>query len=324
MPNLPGNGLSLPVKRRENNGIRRFTVQIKNEYGLGRRITRNWVSYSMLLPFMLFFIIFTVLPVLAAIILSLTNFNMLQAPSFVWLHNFERLFQDDIFLIAVKNTLIFVFINGPLSYVFAFLMAWVINEMPRKFRVFMTIVFYAPSVSGNVYFIWTYLFSGDSYGIMNGFLMSLGLIREPVLWLTDPTRTLGIVILVQLWLSLGVSFLSFIAGFQSIDSSLYEAGSIDGVRNRFQELWYITIPSMKSMMLFGAVIQIAGAFSVGDVTQNLTGGYLSVNYSTLTILNYVTDMGSVRYEMGYACCIGVILFVLVVFTKKFIFRLLKW
>lgn len=297
---------------------------IKNEYGLGRRIVRNGVSYSMLLPFMLFFITFTVLPVIAAIILSLTNFNMLQAPSFVWLHNFQRLFNDDIFLISVKNTLIFVFINGPLSYLFAFLMAWIINEMPTKFRVLMTIIFYAPSVSGNVYFIWTYLFSGDSYGIINGLLLDLGFIREPVLWLADPRYTIGIVIVVQLWLSLGVSFLSFIAGFQSIDRSLYEAGAIDGVKNRFQELWYITIPSMKSMMLFGAVIQIAGAFSVGDVTQNLTGGYLSVNYSTLTILNYITDMGSVRYEMGYACCVGVILFVMVVITKKMIFRLLKW
>lgn len=299
-------------------------MHIKNEYGLGRRIVRNGVSYSMLLPFMLFFITFTVLPVIAAIILSLTNFNMLQAPSFVWLHNFQRLFNDDIFLISVKNTLIFVFINGPLSYLFAFLMAWIINEMPTKFRVLMTIIFYAPSVSGNVYFIWTYLFSGDSYGIINGLLLDLGFIREPVLWLADPRYTIGIVIVVQLWLSLGVSFLSFIAGFQSIDRSLYEAGAIDGVKNRFQELWYITIPSMKSMMLFGAVIQIAGAFSVGDVTQNLTGGYLSVNYSTLTILNYITDMGSVRYEMGYACCVGVILFVMVVITKKMIFRLLKW
>lgn len=296
-----------------------------SKLSLSHRIHVNWVSYTMVFPFLLVFFIFTVLPILAAIVLSFTNFNMLEFPRWVGLLNFKRLFlEDDTFLISFKNTITFVFIIGPLSYLFSFLMAWVINEMPKKFRVFMTIVFYAPSVSGNVYFIWTYMFSGDAYGLVNGTMMKLGLLREPILWFTDPKYNLAIVILVQLWLSLGVSFLSFIAGFQSIDSSLYEAGVIDGIRNRFQELWYITLPSMKSMMLFGAVMQIAGAFSVGAITQDLTGGYLSVRSSTLTIINHMTDYGNVRYEMGYASAIGVLLFVIVLVTKKVIFRLLKW
>ena len=299
-------------------------MTIKREHSLTRRIAKNGVSYAMLAPFMICFIIFTVLPVLAAIGLSFTNFNMLETPGFVGIDNYTRLFQDDIFLIGFKNTMILAFLCGPLSYLFSFFMAWVINEMPKPLRVFMTIVFYAPSVSANVYFIWTYLFSGDSYGIVNSTLQQLGLIREPILWLTDPTYNLTIVIVVQLWLSLGVSFLSFIAGFQGVDASQYEAGAIDGVKNRFQELWYITIPNMKSMMLFGAVMQIANSFSCGAVSQDLTGGYQSVNYSTMTILNYITDYGSVRYEMGYACCIGVILFAMIVVSKKLIFKLLNW
>ncbi|MBQ3094384.1 MAG: sugar ABC transporter permease [Clostridia bacterium] len=299
-------------------------MTIKNEHSLGRRIVKNGVSYAMLAPFMICFILFTVLPVLAAIGLSFTDFNMLQAPTFLGIDNYTRLLQDDIFLIGFKNTMILAFLCGPLSYIFSFFMAWVINEMPKGLRVFMTIVFYAPSVSANVYFIWTYLFSGDSYGIVNAALMQLGILREPVLWLTDPTYNLTIVIVVQLWLSLGVSFLSFIAGFQAVDASQYEAGAIDGIKNRFQELWYITVPNMKSMLLFGAVMQISSSFSVGQVSQDLTGGYQSVNYSTMTILNYITDYGSVRYEMGYACCIGVILFALIVLSKKLIFRLLKW
>lgn len=299
-------------------------MKIKNEHSLPRRIVKNGVSYAMLAPFMICFIIFTVLPVLAAIGLSFTDFNMLETPSFIGIDNYTRLLQDDIFLIGFKNTMILAFLCGPLSYLFSFFMAWVINEMPKALRVFMTIVFYAPSVSANVYFIWTYLFSGDSYGIVNSTLQQLGIIREPVLWLTDPAYNLTIVIVVQLWLSLGVSFLSFIAGFQGVDASQYEAGAIDGVKNRFQELWYITIPNMKSMMLFGAVMQIASSFSVGQVSQDLTGGYQSVNYSTMTILNYITDYGSVRYEMGYACCIGVVLFAMIVLSKKLIFKLLKW
>ncbi|MBQ9414398.1 MAG: sugar ABC transporter permease [Clostridia bacterium] len=299
-------------------------MKIKREHSLGRRIRKSTASYVMVLPFMACFVIFTVLPVLAAIALSFTNFNMLEAPTFAFIDNYTRLFQDDIFLIAFKNTMILAFLCGPLSYIFSFLMAWVINEMPKKLRVFMTIVFYAPSVSANVYFIWTYLFSGDSYGIVNAALLQLGIIREPVLWLTDPNYNMAIVIVVQLWLSLGISFLSFIAGFQGVDASQYEAGAIDGIKNRFQELWYITIPNMKSMMLFGAVMQIASSFSCGQVSQDLTGGYQSVNYSTMTMLNYITDYGSVRYEMGYACCIGVVLFILIVLSKKLIFRLLKW
>lgn len=279
----------------------------------------------MLAPFMIFFVMFTVLPVLAAVALSFTNFNMLEVPGFVGFQNYQRLFvEDTVFLTAIKNTMIFAVICGPISYLFAFFMAWLINEMPRKLRVLLTVIFYAPSVSGNIYFIWTYLFSGDSYGLVNGWLMDLGVIQTPVLWLTDPTYNLTIIIIVQLWLSLGVSFLSFIAGLQGIDQSQYEAGAIDGIRNRFQELWYITIPNMKSMMLFGAVMQIATIFGVGDITQNLGGGYNSVNYSTLTILNHITDYGSVRYEMGYACCVAVILFLLIILFKKLVFRLLKW
>ncbi len=299
-------------------------MKIKNEHSLGRLIVKNRASYAMLAPFMICFIIFTVLPVLAAIALSFTDFNMLEAPTFLGIDNYTRLLQDDIFLTGFKNTMVLAFLCGPLSYIFAFFMAWVINEMPKPLRVFMTIVFYAPSVSANVYFIWTYLFSGDSYGIVNAALMQIGILREPVLWLTDPAYNMGIVIVVQLWLSLGVSFLSFIAGFQGVDASQYEAGAIDGIKNRFQELWYITVPNMKSMLLFGAVMQISSSFSCGQVSQDLTGGYQSVNYSTMTILNYITDYGSVRYEMGYACCIGVILFALIVLSKKLIFRLLKW
>ena len=286
---------------------------------------RHMVSYTMVLPFIVIFAIFTLLPILSAILLSFTNFNMLELPHFVGWLNYKRLvLEDDVFLIAFKNTLVFAFINGPISYLLSFLLAWIINEMPRKFRVFMTIVFYAPSVTGNVYFLWKYLFSGDIYGLVNGFLMRMGILKEPVLWFQDPQYNLTIVIIIQLWLSLGVSFLAFIAGFQSIDRSQYEACAIDGVKNRFQELWYITIPNMKEMMLFGAVMQIASTFSVGAITQELTGGYTSVQYSTLTIINHLTDYGTVRYEMGYASAIAVILFIMVLVTKKIIFRLLKW
>ena len=283
------------------------------------------VSYSMLLPFIILFLIFTLLPIISAFMLSLTDFNMLEFPKFVGWRNFQRLFfEDSVFLIALKNTLIFALVTGPLSYILAFFFAWLINEMPKRGRIFLTVVFYAPSVSGNIYFLWQYLFSSDSYGLVNGFLIQMGIISEPILWLTDPAYNLTIIIIIQLWLSLGVGFLAFIAGLQSVDVSQYEAGAIDGIRNRFQELWYLTIPNMRDMLLFGAVMQIAGAFSVGAITQALSGGYMSVSYSTLTIINHITDFGTVRYEMGYSSAIAVILFLLVYGSKRLIFRILKF
>lgn len=295
------------------------------ELTLHYRLRKSMVSYSMILPFFTVFTLFVLLPILASVILGFTDFNMLQMPKWVGLDNYKRVFlEDDVFLIALKNTLVFAFLNGPVGYVIAFILAWIINQMPKRLRVFMTIIFYAPSVSGNVYFIWKYLFSGDAYGYINGFLMRLNFIREPIQWFTDPKYNLAVIIAVQMWLSLGVSFLAFIAGFQSVDSSQYEAGSIDGVKNRFQELWYITIPNMKQMLLFGAVMQIANTFSVGSITQELSGGHMSVQYSTLTIINHITDYGTVRYEMGYASAIAVLLFLMVLGSKKLIFRLLRF
>ena len=290
-----------------------------------KQIRDNRSSYVMMLPFMVFFLLFTVIPILAATALSFTDFNMLEIPKFVGWDNYVRLFTDDAdFLKALKNTLILALINGPLGYIVAFFIAWLINELNSVLRVAVTLIFYAPSISGNIYFIWKFLFSGDSYGYINGLLMQIGIIDEPVLWLSDAGTALTVIIIIQFWTSLGVSFLAFIAGFQSVDKAQYEAGSIDGIKNRFQELFFITVPNMKNLLLFGAVMQIANMFSVGQVTQELTGGYLSIEGSTLTIINHMTDYGTVRYEMGYASAVAVVLFLLVLLTKKLVFRLLKW
>ena len=264
-----------------------------------KQISADRDSYIMMLPFLLFFLVFTVIPILAAVVLSFTDFNMLEIPSFIGWENYSRLFmEDEVFLKALKNTLILALINGPLGYIVAFFVAWLINELNSKIRVIVTLIFYAPSISGNIYFIWKFLFSGDT--------------------------ALIVIVIIQFWTSLGVSFLAFIAGFQSVDKAQYEAGAIDGIKNRFQELWHITIPNMKHMLLFGAVMQIANMFSVGQVTQELTGGYLSIEGSTLTIINHMTDYGTVRYEMGYASAVAVVLFLLVWATKKIVFKLLSW
>ena len=288
-----------------------------------RDVRDNKQLYLLLLPFCVVFLLMFVIPIAASMVLSLTYYNMFNTPKFIGLANYINLFlNDDVFFIALKNTLLFAVITGPLSYLLCFFAAWLINEMPKGLRVFLTFIFCAPSLTTSVYFVWQLIFSGDSYGIVNGLLMNLGLVSEPVQWLTDPRYNLGILIVVQLWMSLGTSFLAFIAGFQSIDASLYEAGDIDGVRNRYQELLYITLPSMKPQLLFGAVMQISASFSVSTISQELCG-FPSTKYSAHTILLHMQDYGSLRYEMGYACAIAVVLFVLMFVFKKGVSLLMR-
>lgn len=287
------------------------------------RIRNNKISYVMVGPYMILFCIFTVLPVLSSMFLSLTYYNIFQAPSFVFLDNYRRLFlNDDVFLISVRNTLLFAAITGPVSYAACFLIAWLINDFKPKVRALLTTVFYAPSISGAVYMIWQIMFSSDSYGYINSILMSTGIISDPVLWLEDSRYVLTVVIIVSIWLSLGTSFLAFIAGLQSVDRSLYEAGCMDGITNRWQELWYITLPSMRPQLMFGAVMQITASFGVGDVSSNLAG-FPSVDYSAHTIVNHITDYGNIRFEMGYASAIATLLFIVMISINKLVQNLLR-
>lgn len=290
---------------------------------LWKKIVYYRTSYLLMLPFLIFFFLFTLLPLIISIFYSFTYFNMVQPPRWIGWLNFSRLFLDDeVFLIAVKNTLIFGLITGPISYFLCFVFAWFINELKPTIRAFATVVFYAPSIAGSVYFIWSFIFSGDQYGLVNGFLMKLGFLKEPIGWLLDPKYNLQIIILVQLWLSLGTGFLAFIAGLQSIDKSLYEAGAMDGVRNRFQELFYITVPSMYPQLLFGAVMQITASFAVSDICIALAG-FPSTNYSAETVVTHIMDYGTIRFEMGYASSIAVILFVAMIVTNQIIKRLMR-
>ena len=289
----------------------------------GREIRKNRDNYLMVAPYAVIFTVNTVIPVVLAIVMSFTYFNLLEPPQFRGLFNYMRLFlDDDVFWLSMKNTLIFALLTGPLSYFLCLVFAWLINELPVRARNLFTLVFYAPSISGALYVIWSFIFSGDAYGMANGLLMQLGVINEPILWLTDPRYDLGIVIVVQLWLSLGTSFLAFIAGLQGVDRSLYEAGAIDGIRNRFQEFVKITIPAIGPSLLFSAVMQISSSFSVGRICMALTG-FPSTDYSTSTIVTHILDYGTLRYEMGYACAIATVLFLMMLLTNQVIRRLLR-
>lgn len=291
---------------------------------LGYRIKKSRVSYAMLAPYFILFFLFTVLPVVISMILSFTYFNMLEPPKFIGWQNYIKLFlEDDIFLIALKNTLIFAVITGPISYILCLLFAWIINEFKGKLRAFLTLIFYAPSICGNAYMVWQLILSGDRYGYLNGILLKLGIIDEAILWMKTEKYVLPMLIIVQLWLSLGTGFLSFIAGLQTVDKSLYEAAALDGVKNRWQELWYVTLPAMKPQLMFGAVMQITQSFAVCDISLNLAGNP-SVNYAGATVVTHLLDYGSGgRMEMGYASAIATVLFLLMVGTNQLVQKVLR-
>lgn len=292
---------------------------------LKRFLLKDGKSYLFILPWFTIFLIFTVIPFASSVVLSFTNFNMLETPDFIGTLNYVRLlWEDDVFSIAVKNTLLLAIVTGPAGFLLSFLFAWGINELSPKWRALMTLMFYTPSLAGNVYYIWKFIFASDSYGLMNGMLMRLGVLAEPLAWLTDPAYAMGVVILVVLWMSAGTSFLTFIAGLQALDSSLFEAGAIDGVRNRWQELWFISLPQMKPQILLGAVFSISGAFAIGYQCQELTG-FPSTDYCTHTILLHINDYGYTRFEMGYASAIQVVLFAMMLITWYIINTCLaKW
>ncbi|MBQ6885726.1 MAG: sugar ABC transporter permease [Clostridia bacterium] len=278
---------------------------------------------TMLAPFLIFFFVFTIIPIFASIALSFTSYDMISPAKFVWIENYRRMIvEDTTFSVTVRNTLIFAIIAGPLGFLLSFVLAWFVNEFTPKVRAFLSFMFYAPSLVGNAYFIWKVAFSGDSYGYINSFLLSLGIITAPIVWLKTEGYLMTIVIIVQLWQSMGVSFLSNISGLQNVSRDMYEAGAIDGIRNRWQELRYITLPAMQPMLLFSAVMQIQSSFSASTLMIELAG-YPSKGNAVDTIVSLMTDMATVRYELGYACAMSVVLFVMMVAARLLVGKILK-
>lgn len=287
------------------------------------RLREQMPMFVMLAPFLIVFFVFTVLPILMSAALSFTSFDMLSFPKFTGIDNYRRMIlDDDVFATVVKNTLVFSIVSGPAGFLLSFLLAWFVNEFSPRVRTTLSFMFYAPSLVGNAYFIWKVAFSGDSYGYINSLLLSLGIITEPIIWLKSTSYLMPIIIIVQLWQSMGVSFLANISGLQNVNRDLYEAGAIDGIRNRWQELRYITLPSMYHMLLFSAVMQIQSSFSVSAVAIELAG-YPSAGHAVDTIVSHMMDVATVRYELGYASAIAVILFLMMAVTRLLIGKVLQ-
>lgn len=303
------------------NEKQKFFPLLKGYMGLQIRylwasMKKHKISYLFIAPFCLLFLIFYLIPVIVSICLGFTYYNILETPRFIGWQNYINLFfADEVFLTAVKNTFLFAVITGPIGYFMALFIAWMINDLKPKARAFLTLIFYAPTISGQAYIVWKYIFSSDSYGLANGWLMKFGITFNSILWFEDGKYIMPILIVVVLWMSMGTGFLSFIAGLQNVDRSLYEAGYVDGIRNRFQELWFITLPAMKEQLMFGAVMTITSSFAIHDQLAALAG-FPSVNYAAHTVVSHLVDYGTIRFEMGYASAIATLLFIVMILCNK--------
>ena len=314
------NGNSIQTENNSKRG-EKMKKSLNNE--LKRSMKESTVYLLIMAPFMILFFAFGILPILASMVLSFFDYDMVSTPIFVGFDNYIRMFtRDQAFFDVVGTTLKFAILVGPGGYVLAFILAWMINEFPRPIRVFLTFIFYVPSLVGNALFIWQVMFSGDSYAYINNLLISFGFITEPIQWFQNTEYNFILIVVIQLWMSMGMSFLANIAGLQNVNTELYEAGAIDGIKTRWHELWYITMPSMKTILLFSAVMQIQTAFSMGSLQQTLVG-YPSVNNSVDTLVLLITDVGTARYEMGYAAALSVFLFVVIIIFRYAIGALLN-
>ena len=277
--------------------------------------TKKATPYLFLLPYLILFLVFIVIPTAMAIGLSFTNYNAVQTPQFVGLTNYINLLtQDTIFLqYVLPNTILFAVIVGPVGYLLAFFLAWSLSQLTRLPRTILALIISSPSMTMGVAMtvMWRVVFLGDQSGIANYVLTQLGVITEPIVWMLNTHYIMPIVIIVALWSSMGVGFLAMLAGLLNVNAELYEAGAIDGVRNRVQEVFYITIPSMKPQMLFGAVMSIVGAFQAGNIGVMLTGSNPTPQYAAQLMVNHIDDYGFTRYEMGYAAAVSVSLLALI-------------
>ncbi len=281
--------------------------------------------YLFIAPYATLFILLIATPVLVAMTLSFTSFNTIETPTFIGLKNYVDIFTGDTVFLqhAVSNTILFSVIVGPIGYMMAFFLAWMLAQVPHRARTIYAVIIYSPSITGAIMManVWRIIFSGDEAGYLNYILINWFSVDSPIQFLQDADYLFPIMIIVSLWGSMGLGFLAMLAGILNIDRSLYEAAAIDGMKNRWQEIFYITIPSIKPQMLFSAVMSIIGTFNAAGLAQALAGGGVPPQYAGWLIVDHANDFGFLRFEMGYASAVTVILLIIVLIFNKLAYRL---
>lgn len=301
-----------------------FAAKPVNKQKTGNFFTRysHWILLS---PFLLLFLTLIILPIICAIGLSFTDFNGMETPDITWLDNYIRIFsKDSVFMQKIlPNTIIYAVLVGPGGFILAFVMAWLLSQLDDLPRTILAVILYLPSMTAGVTVstVWAVIFSGDRTGYLNSLLLRLNLIQSPITWLQNEDTLMPIMIIVALWSSMGIGFLSILSGIMNVNKELYEAARLDGVKNRVQEALYVTVPSIRPQLLFGAVMAVVNAFNSAGLGVQLSGSNPTPGYAGSIIVNHIDDFGFIRYEMGYAAALSVVLLLIISLASKIAYKL---
>lgn len=281
-----------------------------------RQMRKNWTAYLFLAPGLLHFAIFTVFAVVFAFYISFHEWNIIKPDKpFVGLENYVKLFGDPRFVRAVKNTLTFM-VGIPLGLASGLAVALLLNTKVRGQAIYRT-MFYIPVVTPLVVssIIWKWVYQGD-YGLLNYYLLKLGIIEHKIVWLADPNLALPALIIMMIWGGTGSTMVIYLAGLQSIPEEMYDAAKVDGA-NSLQRLLYVTIPLLRPTTFFLFITSVIGTFQIFTEVYIMTnGGPLN---RTTTIGYYLYTKAFRQLEMGYATAMAFVLFAMI-----FVFTLLQW
>ncbi len=307
---------SLPVGRGKVSLIKRIV----------REIIRQRYSYLFIAPAVILFFVFVLAPVVVSFFLSFTKFTAFAPPEWVGLANYRNIFfNDPRFWKALCNTSIYAIGVVPLGIVVSLLSAVAIDQKIRFKSLYKT-MFFIPVVTSVIAYsvVWKWLFAGEKYGLINHFLIKLGM--QPINWMMDPSFVLPAVMIVAIWGGIGFNMFILLAGLQTIPSSFYEAAEVDGA-GAWYKFWHITLPLLKPTLLFVVIMSTINSFQVFDQVFIMTAGTSEnvggVLDSGLTLVSYLYDTGFTTFNMGYASAIAYILFGIILTITLINMKLIK-
>lgn len=301
------------------------TVIHKRKRGFWEELNRQKLSFLFISPALILFLVFVIIPIFTSLYWSFTEYNVLQPPRWVGWQNYQEiLFQDTRFWKAIANTVLYVVVVVPVGIVISLALALAIDQ-DIKMRNFFRTIFFIPAVTSVIAIsvIWKWLFAGEKYGLINHFLIQIGL--QPINWLVSPAWLLPAIMIMSVWAGAGYNMILFLAGLQTIPTSFYEAAEIDGA-STWNKFWYITLPLLRPTMLFVGIMSVIASFQVFDQVYIMTGGQGGLGGvldSALTVVAYLYDTGFQKFKMGYASALAYLVFACVFIVTLIQFKLVK-
>ena len=268
----------------------------------------SFTPYLFLTPALLVILVFVVYPMVAVIFYSFTSYDIITPPKWIGLKNFQDLIVDSNFWLALRNSLVYLIVT-PVLIVLSIILAIIVNRKLPGINLFRGL-YYIPAISGSIAvgIIWRWIFDAQG-GMLNGVLIWLGLLKEPVQWLATPSLTIPIAMLLTIWMGMGYYMMIFLAGLQNIPEELYDAALIDGC-NSWQKHFYVTLPGLRPQVTMVLVVSSLAAMEVFNEIYVLFGQLGGIMNSGFTMVFYMWYKAFRLQHAGYASAIAIALLVI--------------